>query len=554
MIFRLRLLLSSVGLLTLVVLIQSCAFQNEVADLIIHNAVIYTVDEQFSTAEAMAIKDGKILEVGPERAILNKYKAARNIDVAKRFVYPGFIDAHCHFLGYGTNLLKADLIGSSSWDEVIERVQKYAPTRETEWIMGRGWNQEQWANNAFPNKAKLDSLFPNTPVYLSRIDGHAAIANSTALDLAGITSQSNVSGGSIGFENGELTGLLVDNAMTLVEIIIPSFTQEQKISALLKAQDNCFKVGLTTVDDAGLMKSDVDLMDSLQRAQQLKMRVYAMMSDDSSNFDYYLKHGIDTSSERLTIRSFKFYSDGALGSRGACLLQAYDDAPSTTGFLLGTEDHFRMRAFECYKAGFQVNTHAIGDSANRVILGIYGEILQGVNDHRWRIEHAQVVHKGDLDLFGQYNIIPSIQPVHATSDRKMALLRLGRNRIQRAYAYNELKKQTGLVALGTDFPVEDISPLATFRAAVYRVDQSSMQEGAFLPENALTPKEALMGMTLWAAISNFEENKKGSLQSGKYADFVILDKDILKLGAEGFSDLKVIATYIAGEEVYRYKK
>jgi len=552
--FRLRFLFSVSGFLALIAITQSCAFQSEVADLIVHNAVIYIVDEQFSTAEAMAIKDGKILEVGPERTILNKYRADKNVDAGKRFVYPGFIDAHCHFLGYGTNLLKSDLFGSSSWNEVIERIQKYAPTRETAWIMGRGWNQEQWIDTSFPNKAKLDSLFPDTPVYLTRIDGHAAIANNMALQKAGITAITSVTGGHVGVENGKLTGLLVDNAMTLVENVIPPFTKEQKISGLLKAQENCFQVGLTTVDDAGLMKADVDLMDSLHNANRLKMRIYAMMSDDSTNFDYYLKNGIDTSSERLTVRSFKFYSDGALGSRGACLLQPYDDSPSSTGFLLGTEDHFRMRAFELYKAGFQVNTHAIGDSANRVILGIYGEILQGVNDYRWRIEHAQVVHKGDLYLFGKYNIVPSIQPVHATSDRKMAMLRLGRNRIQRAYAYNELKKQTGMVALGTDFPVEDISPLATFRAAVYRVDGSAMPEGPFQLENALTPKEALMGMTIWAAIANFEENKKGSLQVGKYADFVILDKDILKLGPTAFSDLKVIATYISGEEVFRYKK
>jgi predicted amidohydrolase YtcJ len=510
---HLKFTLSVVYITIISILLHSCAFQNEVADMIIHNAVIYTVDEQFSTSEAMAIKDGKILEIGPERAILNKYKSDKNIDAGKRFIYPGFIDAHCHFLGYGTNLLKADLWGSLSWNEAIERVVKYAPNRETEWIMGRGWNQEQWSDNSFPNKARLDSLFPNTPAYLTRVDGHAAIANSAALKLAGITPQTFVAGGNIGVENGELTGLLVDNAMTLVEKHIPVFTREQKISGLLKAQENCFKYGLTTLDDAGLMKEDVDLIDSLQKAQQLKMRVYAMLSDDSTNFDYYLKHGIDTTSDRLTVRSFKFYSDGALGSRGACLLQPYEDAPTSKGFLLGTADHFRMRAFECYKAGFQVNTHAIGDSANRVILGIYGEILQGVNDNRWRIEHAQVVHKGDLDLFGKYNIIPSIQPVHATSDRQMAMLRLGRNRIQRAYAYKELSKQTGLVALGTDFPVEDISPLATFRAAVFRVDQNSTKEGAFQPENALTPTGSAYGNDFMGSIVELRREQKGKSSS-----------------------------------------
>ena len=238
---HLKFTLSVVYITIISIFLHSCAFQNEVADMIIHNAVIYTVDEQFSTSEAMAIKDGKILEIGPERAILNKYKSDKNIDAGKRFIYPGFIDAHCHFLGYGTNLLKADLWGSLSWNEAIERVVKYAPNRETEWIMGRGWNQEQWSDNSFPNKARLDSLFPNTPAYLTRVDGHAAIANSAALKLAGITPQTFVAGGNIGVENGELTGLLVDNAMTLVEKHIPVFTREQKISGLLKAQENCFK-------------------------------------------------------------------------------------------------------------------------------------------------------------------------------------------------------------------------------------------------------------------------------------------------------------------------
>ncbi|MEY3397644.1 MAG: hypothetical protein RL220_238 [Bacteroidota bacterium] len=530
------------------IILSGCAFQSETADLIVHNAVIYTVDDNFSVAEAMAIKDGRILEVGAERAILNKYTASVNIDAGKKFIYPGFIDAHCHFLGYGKNLMEANLMNAKSWNEVVQRVKEHAPASQTQWILGRGWNQEEWEIREFPDRTMLDSLFPDRPVFLQRIDGHAAIANGQALKLAGITSATQVAGGEVALKNGVPTGLLVDNAMTLVEDIIPEYNQEQLKEALLRAQANCFAAGLTTVDDAGLMHDEIELIRNLQESGNLKMRIYAMLSDDPENYDVYLARGIDTTSERLTVRSFKFYADGALGSRGACLLQPYEDLPSTKGFLLSGEDHFRDATRKLHDAGFQVNTHAIGDSANRIILKVYGEMLQGSNDRRWRIEHAQVVHKADLNSFGRYNIIPSVQPVHATSDRSMALLRLGRNRISRGYAYRELKEQIGLLALGTDFPVEDISPLATYRSAVFR--RTSKGQEPFLPDNALTPEEALRGMTIWAAISNFEENKKGSLEAGKYADFIMLNRDLLKSEISNFEEIKVLSTYVSGERVY----
>jgi len=542
-------------------LFSSCAFQSEVADMIVHNARIYTMDDEMKIMEAMAIRDGRIIELGPERQILNKYRAETMIDCRKQPVYPGFIDAHCHFLGYGQTLQEMNLVGTKSWNEILEIARKHAQIDTAGWLVGRGWDQNDWTAPdssevvPFPDCAQLDVMFPDRPVYLTRIDGHAVLVNSAVLQMAGLTPDTKVEGGIIEVRDGKCTGILIDNAILFADSIMPLRTRAEKTEGLLRAQRNCFKVGLTTVSDAGLLRPDILLIDSLQRIGELPMRVYAMLSDDPINFEWYGAHGPDTSSEWLTVRSFKFYADGALGSRGACLLSPYEDIlkkfrRSEYGKLLSTPEVMRSKFQMLYDLGFQVNTHAIGDSANRVILGLYAEVLGGANDRRWRIEHAQVMDGRDMPMFREYSIIPSVQPTHATSDMPWAWERLGRNRIRKAYAYKELKDQLGMIALGTDFPVEGISPLATFYAAVFRQNSEGMPAEGFQIENALSREEALRGITIWAAMANMEDQYKGSLEVGKVADVVVLDRDLMECTGLEVLRAKVQYTIIGGEVVY----
>lgn len=529
-----------------------CAHTAETADTIIHNARIYTMDAAQTVHTAIAIKDGKILEVGPDRQILNKYRSNNKVDGAMRPIYPGLIDAHCHFLGYGMELRNADLVGTGSWSEVLEAVQSHQEAYPSAWVLGRGWDQEDWEVKAFPTNQELNALFPELPVCLTRVDGHATIVNDAALSLAGIDAEMAADREDIlTDQQGQPTGVLIDNACALVEDLIPEPNQAEKRQALLRAQKDCFAVGLTTVDDAGLPRADIELIDQMHKSGDLKMRIYAMVSDSPEDLDYYTQVGPQIS-DRLNVSSFKFYADGALGSRGACLSRPYADLVHPQyGMILKTPDHYRQAAERLHAAGFQMNTHCIGDSANRVILELYADILGKQNDRRWRIEHAQVVHKQDISLFRDYSIIPSIQPTHATSDMYWAEQRLGRNRVRRAYAYKELREAMGFVALGTDFPVEGISPFNTFYAAVVRKDKDNYPEGGFQMENALTRQEALLGMTLWAAMSNHEEAQKGTLEAGKLADLVMLDRDLLSCPDDRILGTKVLMTMVDGEVVHQ---
>ena len=528
----------------LVVALCSC-MKAEKCDLVIHNAKIYSLNGTNDVFEAIAIKNGRILELGPEREIMNKYSYTSSYDASLNTIFPGFIDAHCHFVGYGLGLQQAQLSVCNSFEEVLQTLLYHSEKLSTEWLIGRGWDHTKWPENEYPNKAALDSLFPNIPVLIRRVDGHAALANSLALQRAGITEKSKIKGGHIEVLDGELTGILVDKAVDSIMKLIPAPTKDQLIQAMLLAQENCFKVGLTTVDDAGLSKKEIDVIQELQDQGTLKMRIYAMLSDNQENFDHYLKTG-PIKTDRLNVRSFKFYGDGALGSRGACLLQAYQDSPTSFGMLLSDKAYFKKWAEKLYKAGFQMNTHCIGDSATRIILDVYGDVLKRANDKRWRVEHAQLVHGTDISQFGKFNIIPSVQPTHATSDMRWAALRIGLNRLKYCYAYEDLRKQNGIIALGTDFPVEDISPIATFYAAVIRKSTTDKSDHKFQPENALSKLNALKGMTTWAATANFEESEKGTLEKGKFADLVVLNRDLLTCSEEEILNTKVLRTYING--------
>lgn len=543
--------------LFVVISLLSCS-QKEKADLLVYNATIYTVDSSFSIAEALAIKNGKIAAIGKLSAIEKKYDAKEKIDAKGKFVYPGFIDAHAHFAGYGSGLQKADLTGTYSWDNILQRLDSFSKDMPAgEWLIGRGWDQNDWDIKEFPSNERLNQLFPDRPVLLTRIDGHAAIANKTALDLAGIKPGDNLIGGEIETKYPraidsfmpKLTGILIDNAIDLVSSKIPPQTREQFKKALLDAEKNCFAVGLTTIDDCGLGHNAVDIIKEMQDNGELKMRLYIMLSDEKNNFDYLAKKGV-IKTNRLNVRGFKVYGDGALGSRGACLLQPYSDKPGHYGFLLSKPDHFDSVASWISQKRFQMCTHAIGDSGNRTILKIYAKYLKGKNDLRWRIEHAQLVNQKDFDLFGANSIIPSVQPTHATSDMYWAGDRLGKEREKSAYAYKQLMQQNGWIALGTDFPVEDISPFKTFYAAVIRKDSKGWPADGYQIENALTREEALRGMTIWAAKSNFEEKEKGSLETGKFADFIILDKDIMEAPENELLQINVLQTFLGGEKVY----
>jgi predicted amidohydrolase YtcJ len=531
--------------------LSACGGAHQQVDLIVHNAKVYTVDSSFAVVEAFAVKDGQFVAVGSSQEILSAYQAANTIDAQGQPVYPGFFDAHCHFYGYGMALQEANLVGIASYEAMLDTLKAFAAAHpEQPWLLGRGWDQNNWLDKEFPTKDALDTLFPNKPVYLVRVDGHAALVNQKALDLAGITASTRIDGGAILLKNGQPTGVLIDNAFKQVGALVPAPDEAIVRRALQQAEQNCFAVGLTTLSDAGLDYRTIDLIDQMQQKGVLQIRVYAMLSASRGNLSRYLDKGI-YSTERLNVRSFKIYADGALGSRGACLLAPYRDKPDEMGFLLASPAQLDSLVGLIGSKGFQVNTHCIGDSANRLLLDIYGKYLQEQNDRRWRIEHAQVLDPNDFVKFAKYSVIPSVQPTHCTSDMYWAEERLGKDRIPYAYAYHTLLQQNGMVALGSDFPVEDISPLYGFHAAVVRQDAKGFPQGGFQKQEALSREDALRGMTIWAAHANFEEKIKGSIEAGKYADFVILAKDLMNAPETELRNIPIQATFVAGKEVYR---
>lgn len=417
------------------------------------------------------------------------------------------------------------------------------------WLVGRGWDQNDWATKTFPTKDKLDAAFPDIPVALMRVDGHALLVNSKTLRLAQVTAGSKLPGGEILVQNGQPTGVLVDNAMQLIKRVIPQPDNTDKARMLLNAQKACVALGLTTVSDAGISPAEINLIDSMQKAGKLKIRDYAMISLGEPNLNYFLKRG-PFQTDRLTVRSFKLYADGALGSRGACLRRPYSDRPETGGFLLLSPAELERVTKLLYASNFQANTHCIGDSANHLMLDLYGKLLTGHNDRRWRIEHAQVVSPDDFWKFSRYSIIPSVQPTHATSDMYWATDRLGKIRVKGAYAFKDLMKQNAMIAFGSDFPVEAVNPLFGFHAAVARQDAKNFPAGGYQMENAVDRKSALLAMTRWAAYACFEDQLRGSIAIGKQADFVILDRDIMTVPNPQLRQTTVKQTWIGGERVY----
>jgi len=525
-------------------LLTSC--QSKV-DLIVHNANVYTLSQKNAKATAFVVNNGKFLDIGGEE-LLEQYSAKKVLDLQNLPVYPGFIDSHCHFLNLGLSLQQVDLVGSKSFEEVLERVTRFEQNKDLTALIGRGWDQNDWEVKKLPTKEQLDELFPNIPVALRRIDGHALLVNQKALDLAGINEETFVEGGEIVKSNGKLTGVLIDAPMKLVTNILPKPSTEEKVKAFVDAEEILFANGLTTISVAGLDKDDIFIIDSLQKKGVLNMRVYAMISNTPENIDYYLKAG-PYKTDKLNVRSFKVYADGALGSRGAALKESYSDLKNHFGAFITPKDSLESLAYKLAASPFQMNTHAIGDAANKVVLQAYQKALVFSDDPRWRVEHAQIIDTADIALFNR-KILPSVQPTHATSDMYWAENRLGKERLLGAYANKALLERSGRIALGTDFPVEDVSPFKTFHSAVARTDSDEFPEGGYLPQNKLSRSEALSGMTIWGAYANLEEKEKGSIEVGKMADFVILDRDLTKVSDKRILKTRVVATLIDGKIVY----
>ena len=516
-------------------------------DLIVHNATIYTADKNFSVQSSLIVDDGIFIDVGGEE-IIKKYSSQNIIDAQGLSIYPGFIDSHSHFYNLGFLKNQLDLTSTKSFNDVINAVKKYDSDRDPDIIIGRGWDQNDWVDKSFPTNTQLNKDFPNKPVILRRIDGHAYLVNDVALKLANINSSSKIEGGEFIKRRGKLTGILIDNAMRLIDDIIPEPTTEESISALLAAQEEAFKYGLTTVSDAGISKEKIMLIDSLQKEGVLDIRIYAMIHNNPKDVDFFIENG-PIKTPKLNVRSVKVYADGALGSRGASLINSYSDRRNYFGLMRTSPDSIRKLAFKLAGTRFQMNTHAIGDNANRVVLNAYKDALYNYRDPRWRIEHAQVIHPDDYEFFNQ-KIIPSVQPTHATSDMYWLYDRVGKNRGKYSYAWGDLLKKSGTIAFGTDFPVEKINPIMTFYSAVFRKDAEGFPEEGFQIENGVNRADALLGMTYFGAYANFEENEKGSIEKGKFADFIILDTDLIKDAENKVKNAKVAATFLNGDLVF----
>jgi predicted amidohydrolase YtcJ len=533
--------------LSSLLLIVSACYKGKSVDLVIHNAKVHTLVDNSEIAEAIAINDGKIVEIGPERQILNKYSAEEQIDAEGKDIYPGFTDAHGHILSYAKQLLSADLVGSRSMDEILVRLEKYQSKNNRKFIIGRGWDQSLWGTTEFPTNEQLNKLFPTTPVCLIRIDGHALLANDALLKLAGISSETTINGGIIHVKDGKCTGLLVDNAMNPIYALMPEFPKKEIIEAIKEIQEELYQYGITGVHEAGIEFKDISLFKELIDKHAFKLNLYAMLMTSDENIAFAKKNGIYTY-KNLSIRSFKVMGDGALGSRGALLKQAYSDEHNHHGVLTTSLDDMKRIADICESTGYQMNTHAIGDSTNKILLDLYERIFKVNRDHRWRIEHAQVIDPKDFELFSKYAVFPSVQPTHAVSDQRWAEQRIGRKRMIGAYAYKTLLNQFGMIAIGTDFPIELTDPFLTIHAAVQRTNIDNIPSGGFYINEALTLDECIKGMTSWAAFASFQENQLGTLEKGKDATFVIFENPVRTQPnfQPNFSSL----TFIKGEKVY----
>ncbi len=520
---------------------------------------IYTSDDFRPVVEAILIRGDRVVFAGALREVRARAsRSAKTLTFPGRTIIPGMVDAHAHLLNLGQSLLRVQLQGSKSYAEAIARIAaRAAMIRKGEWVTGRGWDQNLWAGKQFPTEAELSRAVPDHPVFVQRIDGHAGLANAAAMRLAGVTAATkDPDGGRIERDaRGNPTGVFIDNAQDLVEGAVPTSSRTQQREAVLGAVAEANKWGLTGIHDAGESRPVIEIYEELARTNRFNLRNYVMVSGDSADVMYYTTRGprSDLYNGRLWVRSIKLYADGALGSRGAAMLQPYSDDPNNVGLLLTPQRDLQRVADLALRRGFQVATHAIGDRGNRIALDVYDSALRKfpVADHRFRIEHAQVISLEDISRFPKLGVIPSMQASHQTSDMGWAEDRVGHERIKGAYAWRSLIDIGSIVPNGSDFPVEEVNPLLSFHAAVTRQDPGNQPPGGWYPEQRMTREEALKAMTLWPAYAGFQEKILGSLSTGKYADFVVLDVDIMRVPGDQILKTTVQSTWLGGKAVYR---
>jgi predicted amidohydrolase YtcJ len=548
----------------LILLIISCA-PKETADMVILNAKIATVDKNFAIKEAVAVKNRKILFVGSSEDV-KKYitETTEVIDANNLFVLPGLIDAHGHLVSLGTSLTQLNTNDCKTYEAIIQRVKRAVQkSKPGDWIIGGRWDQTKWESKAFPIHDALSAVSPNNPVYLSRTDGNSALVNKKALEIAGIaTDTENPSGGIIIRKtNGLPTGVLINRAMNLVKNFFPKESLSDQKEQIKKAIAVCNESGLTGVHEAGISIAEVDAFKALVDEDKLDMRVYAMLGDQKNPeyaaedlVQYFKDIRIDNYGDHLfSLKSLKLYFDGALGSRGAAFFDPYHDDPTNTGLLRIPPDYITRVAKAALQADMQVCTHAIGIRGNRLCLDAYEDALKAFpkEAHRFRIEHAQVVRDQDIQKFVDLNVIPSVQPTHCTSDKGFVEDRIGTERAKGAYAWRSFIDAGLVMPCGSDFPVESTNPLHGIYALVSRKDTNQMPEGGWYPNQRITIEEAIKGFTIWAAYGAFDEELLGSIEVGKYADFTILDSDLLSISAEEILETRVLYTIVGGQVKYK---
>jgi hypothetical protein len=555
---------SSASLALSVLSLAPACSRSEPADKVFVNAAVYTANDAQPTAEAVAVKGNTIVFVGSVAdAKAYQGEATEVIDLTGRTLLPGFVDAHIHLSGVGARELTLNLEGTKSLDEMIARVkERVDQAKPGEWVTGRGWIETPWTPRRFPTRQDLDAIAPNNPVFLTRADGHAGVANSAALRLAGITASTKppFGGDILKDAKGQPTGMLIDRAQGLVGQMVPDATEEQRDQAILVGARRSIEIGWTQVQDAGGSWNDVTRMRRLYRDGVLRLRVYKAVHGPGPAADSLFANGISIGEfdGRFTVRTIKGVLDGALGSRGALLLAPYSDAPDKIGLLLTPLEQYRPMLVQALKAGVQVETHAIGDSANRLLLNTYEEAFNAVPaaerkvaEPRWRDEHTQIVEPSDLPRFKKLGVIPSMQPSHAIGDLYFAPSRLGSERLKGAYAWQTLLKDGNVIAGGSDAPVERGEPMIEFYGAVARRSITGDQTPDWHPEEAMTRDQALKAFTLWPAFAAFEEKQRGTIAVGKWADFTVLDQDIMKIPETEILKTKNVMTVIGGEVVYR---
>ncbi|WP_028101988.1 amidohydrolase [Pseudoduganella violaceinigra] len=531
------------------------------AGTMIENANGYTLNAggKLLRFQALAFDDqGRLVAVGSTRQVAARARGFQRIDVQGRTVLPGLIDAHGHVFGLGAVATSADLYSPASLAAAQQAVAAFALANpQRAWVIGKGWNQEMWKLGRFPNAAELDAAVGERPAAMERIDGHALWVNSKALQAAGITRATpDPQGGKIERDaDGNATGILVDTAMDYVYTILPKPTEAEARAMLDGALGMLASVGLTSVHDAGIDAGADRLFRAYADQGKLTTRVYAMIGDVGPDFEQLSQNGplASYAADHYALAAVKLYADGALGSRGAALLQPYSDAPHTRGLLFHSDAAIRARMEKAMKAGYQVNVHAIGDAGNQQILDSFAQLgkLYPLAGRRHRIEHAQVVQLSDIPRFRQLAIVPSMQPTHATSDQNMAEQRVGAQRLRGAYAWRSFLRQGSRIACGSDFPIESPNPLQGIHAAVTRQDMRQVPAGGWHPEQAMTRTEALRCFTLDAAWAAHQERALGTLERGKWADFIITDRDLFQVPAADIGKIGVLETWVGGRRVYR---